>query len=443
MNQPPASIEMEQSILASCLIYSEDMIKSLELLKPNDFYKKGHGLIFETISNLYNKKEPVDIVTVSEKLKNKANEIGGLSYLAKLTEMPVAVNIEHTANIIKKHATLRQIINISQETTKKCFEAQADNVEDIIDSLQTKTLELDLDNNKTDFVKISSLLKNTIDDLERRSKSKTKTTGIPSDFKTLDMITCGFQPSDLIILAARPSMGKTALALNIMRNIARNNIKSAIFSLEMANPQLLSRWLAIESGVNSQRFRSGAIETENWKNIMLAASKMDNWPIWIDDAPKQSHHEISRKIRKLYKQEKVKIVFIDYLGFVDGTKSYSKTEEVESITRSLKSLAKELGITVVLLCQLNRQCEMRNDKRPMLSDLRDSGAIEQDADIVMFLYRHERYVKKYDSNRRMNQSFIDCQGKAELNVAKQRNGPCGVVNLKWDEKTTMFESEDF
>jgi replicative DNA helicase len=330
---------------------------------------------------------------------------------------------------MKGYGNLRRMIELSNSVVKKCYNGNPDDAENIIDYVQQEALKIG-SVKKDNMVPVSTVIHEAIDHCEMIAQNK-GLSGITTGYYMIDSLTCGFQPSDLIILAARPAMGKTALAINCAKNAAKKGFVSDFYSLEMARLQLANRLLSVESGVNSLKFRSGKFTQEDWHKITEAASRLYEYKINIDDSASSSYQDIQRKARKSKKNNETDIIWIDYLGFLDGDKGSSKVQEIESITHGLKALAKELNIPIVLLSQLNRQCEQRPNKRPVLSDLRDSGAIEQDADLVMFLYRDEVYNKAEDNPNK---------GIAELCIAKQRNGPTGTIRLQWTEKTTRFEN---
>ena len=426
-NIPPQEIELEESILSSCLL--GDAEEALELLRSEDFYRTAHQEIFRTIGDLQRQHVEVDLPSLVSALRDagRLEKVGGVSLLARLTnEIPIAANIEHHARKIKGKAILRRLIADCNYITKACFR-NSDNIEAILDDAQKRMLSIDLTSMNDSAVCYRDLCLEAADRYEMLYRKKGSITGIRSGFYTLDMLTCGFQDSDLFIIAARPSQGKTALALNMAGNIAKSGIPVAIFSLEMSKQQLFDRQVASVSGVNSQKFRSGKFEKVDWQALTDAQSKIYGWPVHIDDAAALHYMEIIRRARRFKNKHGIQIAFVDHLQLIRGDKSPSRDREIGSITGGLKAAAKELNIPIVLLSQLNRKLEDRPSKRPVMSDLRDSGNIEQDSDVVAFLYRPGVYGDQEDF-----------EGHAELHVAKQRNGPQGLIKLKWMAKTTTF-----
>ena len=431
---PPQNIEAEESLISAVLIDNTALLKIIEILAPEDFYRSAHQKIYAAMVSLFEKNEPIDLITLSNDLKQKnmLEDIGGASYLASLIDtVPFAVNAEHYARIVYEKSCLRQLIHKSNEITKKCFEDQTE-LEEIVDFAERAIFEISEKKTGQAFTPISKIIDSNIETLEKNQANKSLVTGVPSEFKDLDRLTSGFQNSDLIILAARPSMGKTALALNIARNAAiEHNVPVAIFSLEMSKEQLSLRMLCSEARMDSSRLRSGFFSMEDWENITEAAGILSETPIYIDDSPVISATEIRAKARRLKLDCNVGLIIIDYLQLMRGNRSMERRDlEISDISRSLKALAKELSLPVIALSQLNRMLEQRTDKRPKLSDLRESGALEQDADLVAFIYRDEVYNK--DENN-------PYKGTAEIILAKQRNGPTGTVTLTFLNAYTRFQ----
>ena len=429
----PHSIEMETSIIASCLLGDAD--KVIEHLQPSDFYKTAHQQIFAIIRELLQKKIVPDLPTVANALMTAGilDEIGGAVYLAQImAEAPVPSNIKHYAKTIKDNAARRDLIEQAHDITKACFESSAP-TENIISEAQRRLLSIEFETSEGSIASYHDLSEDAGDRYQELYKSKGAVSGIASDYHGLDLLLCGFQPSDLIILAGRPSMGKTALALNIAGNIGRQDIPVAVFSLEMSKQQLFDRQVAMESDVNLQKFRSGRFEEPDWEALREAQDKINHWPIHIDDDAALHYLEIGRRINRYKRRFGIEIAFVDHLQLIKGDKSPSRDREIGSITAGLKATAKQAMIPIVLLSQLNRNLEERSNphKRPRLSDLRDSGNIEQDADVVGFIYRPEVY------NDVHGEPF---PGQAELNIAKQRNGPTRMMKLVWHEKTTKFSN---
>ena len=431
---PPQSVEVEQSIISAILLDNETLFEVLDILRPEDFYKSAHQKIFAAISELFTKNEPCDLVTLAEILKNRGEleQVGGATYLASLVDtVPVAVNAAHYARIIYNKACLRRLIEKANAIVKKCYEGQED-VDEVIDFAESSIFEISEHKINPAFFAISDIIDKNIATIEERQVNKALVTGVPTGYSRLDTMTSGFQPSDLIILAARPSMGKTSLALNIARNAAVDaNTAVALFSLEMSKEQLSMRMLCSEARIDSSRLRSGFFNLDDWGRLTDAGSILSDAPIFIDDSASISAIEIRAKARRLKMDKNIGLVIIDYLQLMKGRSSAERRDlEISEISRSLKGLAKELDIPVLALSQLNRKLEERSDKRPMLSDLRESGALEQDADVVAFIYRDEVYNKDKNNPNR---------GKAELILAKQRNGPVGTVHLAFLNTYTRFE----
>ena len=427
---PPQAIEFEEAILSSCFLGQADAV--IERLKPEDFYKAAHQKIFSAVCDLARRKVQADLPTIVNSLRDagQLEEAGGATYIAcLLDETPIAPNIEHYARKIKEKSLLRKLIEQCYLILEACFE-DSNEVEKIIIEAQRRILAIEyMHSNETSacYRDLSLEASERYEELQKNNGA----TGIASGFYMLDYITCGFQKSDLIIIAGRPSMGKTALALNIAANVGSQGIPVAFFSLEMSNTQLFDRQVASQSGVNSQKFRAGEFETSDWNAITKAQSKIYTWPVFIDDSPALHYLEISRRARNLKKKHEIELVIIDHLQLVRGDKAPTRDREIASITAGLKAAAKELDIPIILLSQLNRALEKRGKKhrRPRMSDLRDSGNIEQDADVVAFLYRPVVY-----------EDMEEFEGHAELNIAKQRNGPTGMIKLRWHDKTTKFQN---
>lgn len=431
----PHSNDAEESILSAILIDNDTLTDIAELLTHNDFYKPAHQLIYKAMTELYSKTEPVDIVTIVNCLKEsgKLEEAGGAAYLARLVDtVPITVNAEYHAKIIHDKASLRRLIEKSSDIINKCYEERGD-VADIIDQAQSAIFNIADNKLKPSFSPISELINININTLEERQGNNSEYTGTPSGYTQLDKLTSGLQKSDLIILAARPSMGKTAFALNIARNVAVNENKMvAIFSLEMSSDQLSMRLLTAEARVNSERLKTGMIGQEDWESVTEAAGVMSEAPIYIDDTPNVTVMEVRAKTRRLKKDNDLALIVIDYLQLMKAPSMGDRRDlEIAEISRSLKGLAKELNVPIIALAQLNRMLEQRADKRPLMSDLRESGSLEQDADIVMFIYRDEVYNKDENNPNK---------GKAEIIVAKNRNGAVGSAHLTFIGQFTRFEN---
>ena len=432
---PPQSIEAEESILSAILLETNTLLEVLEILTPEDFYRTAHQRIFAAMELLFRKAEPVDLITLTNALResNQLEEIGGAAYLARLVDtVPAAINVAHYARIVREKSSLRRLIAKAGEITQRCYGDSGD-FDQVLDFAEGAVFEISENKHRAAFHPLSKIIDINIDALEKRQANRALVTGIPTGYTRLDNMTSGLQGSDLIILAARPAMGKTALALNIARNAAvLGNVAVAIFSLEMSKEQLSMRMLCAEARVDSSRLRSGFLNPEDWANITDAASALSEAPIYIDDSPDISATSIRTKSRRLKMDKDLGLIIIDYLQLMRGHENTERRDlEISDISRSLKLLAKELNVPVVALSQLNRKLEERSDKRPQLSDLRESGALEQDADVVAFIYRDEVYNKDENNPNR---------GVAEVILAKQRNGPTGVVPLTFLGAYTRFEN---
>ena len=432
---PPQNIEAEESLLSAILIDNRTLLDVLELLVPENFYKTAHQLIFAGITELFTRNEPIDLVTLTNILKEKGHldKIGGASYLARLVDtVPLAANAQHYARIIHGKSALRQLIEKSNMIAQRCFEDRGE-VDAVIDFAESSIFEISENKTSQSVHPLSKIIETNIDALEERQGNRAIITGVPTGFPILDNKTSGLQKADLIILAARPGMGKTALALNIARHAAvEAGIPVVIFSLEMSKEQLSMRLLSSEARLDSSRLRSGFITQEDWLKITEAAGVLSNAPVLIDDTPSLSAMEIRAKARRLKMDKNIGLIIIDYLQLMQGRRGAERRElEISEISRSLKALAKELNLPVIALSQLNRMLEQRSDKRPQLSDLRESGALEQDADVVTFIYRDEVYNKDENNPEK---------GKAEVIIAKQRNGPVGTIPLVFLGAYTRFEN---
>ena len=431
---PPHNIEAEQSILSAILIENNTLPEVLEILSDQDFYREAHRKIFKAMMELFEKNEPADLVTLTNLLKERGQlgSLGGASYLAELVDaVPMAVNAAHYAKIVQEKASLRRLIERAASITTRCFEDKGD-VEEILDFAERSIFDISENKIKPSFYTLGEILTDTYKAVEEAYENKVLVTGVPTGFQGLDEKTSGFQPGDLIVIAGRPSMGKTALALNMARNASlKTGEPAAVFSLEMSKEQLSLRMLSAEARIDSSRMRGGFLSESDLARINRAAGALYDIPIYIDDSPAISALEIRAKERRMKMDKGLGLVVIDYLQLMRGRASAERRElEISEISRSLKALAKELNIPVVALSQLNRKVEDRTNKRPVLSDLRESGAIEQDADVILFIYRDEVYHKEEDNPNK---------GIAELILAKQRNGPIGAVKLAFLDTYTRFE----
>ncbi|RJP38459.1 MAG: replicative DNA helicase [Desulfobacteraceae bacterium] len=432
---PPQNIDAEESIISAVLMDNNTLVDILDVLRPEDFYRTAHQKIFEAFSIMSDNGDPIDLVTLAEYLRNKnqLEAVGGAVYLAKLVDTaPVPSNATDYAKIIRDKAILRSLITASADITSQCFNNPPD-VDDVIDQAQRVVFEIAEEKRKPTYHHIGDILHSNFDMIDKRKANPHLASGILSGFTKFDTMTAGFQNSDLIIIAARPGMGKTALALNFTRNAAMEaEVPVVFFSLEMAREQLSLRLLCAEARVNSARVRDGSFTDDDFLRLSEAANDLSTAPIYIDDAPGLTSLEIKTKVRRLKKDKKIGLVIIDYLQLMTSRSHLERRDlEISEMSRSLKNLAKEVDIPIIALSQLNRGLESRQDKRPILSDLRESGALEQDADLVVFLYRDELYNKEETNPNR---------GMAELILAKQRNGPTGMQNLRFLDEYTRFEN---
>ena len=428
----PHSIEAEQSVIGSMLMGREAIMAASEMLTSDDFYQHQYGVILDAMVELFNEGKPVDLVTLQNRLKEKdlPPEITSMEFVRDLLNaVPTSANVRHYATIVSEKAVLRRLIRLSEEIENECY-LNKEPVEVILEETEKRMFQLLQQRNSGDYVPIRQVVMNTLENIERASKTKGSVTGLPTGFTDLDYKTSGLQPSDFILIAARPSMGKTAFVLNIAQYMAFKKDKAvAIFSLEMSREQLMNRLFSMESKVDSQNLRTGNLKDEDWSKLIESAGMIGESKLIIDDTPGISIGELRSKCRKYKLEHGLDIVIIDYLQLMTGSgrRTDSRQQEISDISRALKALARELNVPVVALSQLSRAVEQRTDHRPMLSDLRESGAIEQDADVVMFIYRDDYYNKDSED-----------KGIAEIIIAKQRNGPIGTVNLVWLPDYTKF-----
>ena len=430
---PPNDVEAEQAVLGSMLTDKDAVSAAIEVLKKDDFYREDNKAIYEAMINLYNKPEPIDIITVKDELQSmgKFELVGGLEYLADLPEkVPTTANVEKYIKIVEEKSMLRGLIKTSNDLINLGYDETQD-VNSVMDQAERKVFDLMQNRNQTGYSAIKDVLVDSFAQLELLYNQKEGITGVPSGFAELDLRTAGFHNSELIILAARPAMGKTAFALNIATNVAtRSNIPVLLFSLEMSKEQLVNRILCSEAMVDSNKLKTGKIEENDWVKIVEALGPLSESEMYIDDTAGISITEIRAKARKLKLEKNIGLIVIDYLQLIQGSgnrRNGSREQEISEISRSLKILAKELNIPVIALSQLSRAAEQRNDHRPMLSDLRESGSIEQDADIVMFLYRDDYYNDESEN-----------KNIAEVILAKNRTGSIGTAELLWMSNYTKF-----
>lgn len=440
--QPPWSEEAEISVLSAMLIDGDAVARAVEMLDDSSFYREGNRRVFRAMLRLYSRGEVIDVVTLSDELKS-AGELegaGGMSYLARLVDaVPTAANIEYHCRILKDKSVLRKLIDASTDIIQDAYGAPAGEVEDTLDRAEQRIFQIAQSSERQGFVWIKEILWPTFERIEELQRSPGSVTGIASGYPDLDNMTAGFQPGDLVVVAGRPSMGKTALALNFAQHAAiEQDVSTAIFSLEMSKESLVQRLLCAEGRVDSGRLRRGRLQDDEYARLATAAGHLNTAPIWIDDSPAITALEVRAKARRLAAETNLGLLVVDYLQLMAGPRNVeNRQQEISAISRSLKAVAKELNIPVIALSQLSRGPEQRTDKRPLLADLRESGAIEQDADVVMFVYREEAYRKDGDMLDDKGESL---EGQAELIVGKQRNGPTGTVRLYFHKTYTLFES---
>jgi len=430
---PPHSIEAEESIIGGVLLDNTAVDRALELLTPDDFYRETHRKIMRAILELNARNEPVDLITLSEVLRNRneLQDVGGAAYLADLAErVPTAANVPYYARIIRDKSLLRALIQTSTEIAMQSFEAQGD-IESFLDEAEHRIYQIADRKIRPSFHRVGEIVIDSMKQVEQLYERREMVTGVPTGFKDLDKKTAGLQAGDLIIVAGRPSMGKTAFALNLAQYAALEaEVGVAVFSLEMSKEQLVLRMLCSEARVDQSRVRAGFAQERDYPKLAIAAQRLSEVPIFIDDTPALSILELRAKARRLRRdrQARLGLIIVDYLQLMRGPSTDNREQEISAISRSLKALAKELSIPVVALSQLNRQVEARADKRPVMADLRESGAIEQDADVIMFLFRPSVYDDKADEH------------EAEVIIGKQRNGPIGKVPLLFFSEHTRFEN---
>lgn len=433
---PPHNIEAEQAIIGAIFLEPEAFSTASELLMPEDFYRAGHQRIFETMLRLSDRGEAIDVITVTSALQDSKHldEAGGVSYLTEVAgSVPTAANISYYSKIVEEKALLRRLIRTATDIVTDTF-TREDEVEDVLNEAEKGILDVSGRQNSGSFKSIKDVLIDVYDNIEQLHQNKADVTGIATGFRDLDKITSGFQRNDLIIVAARPSVGKTAFALNVAQNVAVNTDENvAIFSLEMGAEQLVQRMLCAEGNIDSQRLRTGSLIDEDWSKLTMAMGSLSNAGIFIDDTPGIRVSEIRSKCRRLKQEHGLGMILIDYLQLIQGSvnSKENRQQEVSEISRSLKGLARELEVPLVALSQLSRGVEQRQDKRPMMSDLRESGSIEQDADIVGFLYRDDYYDQESEK-----------QNIIEIIISKQRNGPVGTVELAFVKEYNKFVDLD-
>ena len=434
----PNSLDAEQSVIGSMIMDKDAILTAMEMLTSDDFYHKQYGILFDAMIELYSKGLPVDLITLQNKLKEKEvpEEISSLSYVKELLDaVPTSANIKYYAKIVKDNSMRRKLIKLNEEIENECYMGK-ESVETVMDITEKKVFDLlSTRGGGGDYVPIRQVVMNAMDKIEQASRNSGNVTGLATGFLDLDFRTAGMQPSDLILVAARPSMGKTAFVLNIAEHMAfKENYTVAIFSLEMSKEQLINRMFSLESSVDAQKLRTGQLNDQEWERLIESAGVIGKSKLMIDDTPGISIAELRSKCRRMKQENGLSMIIIDYLQLMSGSggrSSDSRQQEISDISRSLKAVARELSVPVLALSQLSRAVEQRPDHRPMLSDLRESGAIEQDADVVMFIYRDEYYNE--DSEKK---------GIAEIIVDKQRNGSTGSVELVWLGQYTKFGNKE-
>ena len=427
----PHSAEAEQSVIGSMIMDRDAIVSASEIVVGTDFYENQYIILFDTMVELYNEGKPVDLVTLQDRLKEKdvPPQICSLEFIRDLvTSVPTSANVRYYAQIVKDKAVLRRLIKVTEETANECY-LDKEKLDTILEKTEKQVFDIVQNRGTKEFSDIKEVVLRTIDGIEAAAKNQGSVTGIATGFYDLDYKMAGLQPSDLILIAARPSMGKTALVLNIAEYVAlKSNVTTCVFSLEMSQDQLVKRILSMNSKVDSQSIRTGSLSGEDWAKLMESARIVGNSNLVIDDTSAISVSELRSKCRKLKLEKNLGLVIIDYLQLMTGSKkAESRQQEISEISRSLKSLAREINCPVVALSQLSRAVEQRPDKRPMLSDLRESGAIEQDADVVMFIYRDDYYNRDTEE-----------PGVSEIIIGKQRNGPIGTIKLSWQAQYTKF-----
>ncbi|WP_337635865.1 replicative DNA helicase [Megasphaera sp.] len=432
---PPQNVEAEQAVLGAMLLSHDAVIVAMEKLQSQDFYRDVHRIIFEAMEHLHRENKEIDVITLPDELKRmkKLDDVGGLEYVLNLPNLVgSAANIEYYANIVAEKALARNLISTCTELTTEAYDGQKE-TEALLDDAERRILQLSDTKNRGDFASVGAVVEVTLDKITKLYENKAGLTGLPTGFRDLDRMTSGLQPSDVILVAARPSMGKTAFTLNIAQNVGVRQHKTvAFFSLEMSQEQLVQRLLCQIAHIDSQKLRTGQLNSdEEWTRLTDACDKLYESPIYIDDTPGISVAEMRSKARRLKSEHGLDLIIVDYLQLMQGRNAESRQQEISEISRSLKALARELKVPLIALSQLSRSVESRQDKRPMLSDLRESGALEQDADIVSFLYREDYYDKETEN-----------QHITEVILAKHRNGPVGSVKLYFKNEFTLFLNLD-
>lgn len=422
LDTPPSSFDIETSLLVSALVDQD--FDAWDIIKPEYFYNRRHMAIFAGMLNLHKRNEPIEVALLCSEIKADPDM---KHHLSEILENPPTVSVKSYAQKLKQYWQIRQFLMVGVAVQKKCFDILPDDVDEIETFISNEIDRIGA-GCSGGWTHIQDIMIECVEQAEELNK-RGGITGVPSGYKDLDFFTCGFHSGDLVIIAGRPGMGKTAFGCNTLANAAFKGFKGGLISLEMVRGQVGNRFLAMDSMIDALKFRSGRFSNEDWDHLHASASNLSRFGLWVDDAPRASYQDCERKIRELVRHHGGQIAVIDYLGFMDGDKSSNKVAEIQSITRALKAQAKEFKIPIILICQLSRECEKRPNKRPILSDLRDSGAIEQDADMVLFLYRDDYYQQNSKDS-----------GIVEVSIAKQRNGPTGTIKLQWQERFTRFNN---
>ena len=433
---PPQSTEAERGVLGSMLIEPEAIPQALTVLRPEDFYRDANRAIYEAMLTLFERSEPIDLVTLSEELRKsgRLDAVGGIAYLTSLAAgVPTAAHVERYAQMVRDRSLARQVIRAGTEIVSRGYDPQLP-ADELLDEAEAKIFQIAQDRGTKGYAALKDVLLQAIGKLNTIYREGGGVTGVPTGFARLDELTAGLQPADLIIVAARPSMGKTAFALNLARNAAMQGVPVVIFSLEMSREQLAMRLVCSEGFINQNNLRTGRMSEAEWKNFALAVDRLSAAPIFIDDTPSLTALDLRARARRLKAEHHIGLVLLDYLQLMESrTRTENRQQEISAISRSLKALARELEVPVVALSQLSRAVESREHKQPMLSDLRESGAIEQDADVVAFIYRDDYYNQELPPEK---------QNIAEINVAKQRNGPTGKVYLHFQKEYGRFDLQE-
>ena len=442
-NVPPQDIEAEQAVLGAIFLDAEALVEAMAVIEPQDFYRRAHQIIFRSMIALNDRNENIDIITLKSQIEseNTLEDVGGISYLTELSQVtPTASGVAHYAKIVKDKSTLRELIQAATKIVKEGY-SQEGSVEEIVEAAEKGILNVSEKRNSTGFQAISDVLNSTMENIDRLSQQNEEITGLPTGYPELDKMTAGLQPEELIILAARPAVGKTAFALNIAQNIGTRTDRSvAIFSLEMGAESLVNRMLCAEGTIEAGHLRTGQLTEQEWHNLIMAMGSLSNTSIFIDDTPGIKVSEIRARCRRLAQEKgNLGLILIDYLQLIEGSGRESRQQEVSEISRQLKKLAKELKVPVIALSQLSRSVEQRQDKRPVLSDIRESGSIEQDADIVAFLYR-EDYYQRQGTEEDKNEEEQAVDDVIEVIIEKNRSGARGTVELLFKKEYNKFAS---